>query len=66
MRKLLSAVALFLLPAWALAAVNEAVANAPADQVDTIYVVIFGVLFFGLIILFFVWMWWDSKKKKPD
>ncbi|HKA46433.1 MAG TPA: hypothetical protein VKF40_30850 [Burkholderiales bacterium] len=66
MRKLLSAVALFLMPAWALAAVNEQVANAPAEQVDTIYVVIFGVLFFGLIIMFFVWMWWDSKKKKPD
>ena len=66
MRKLLPAVALFLMPAWVLAAVNEQVANAPAEQVDTIYVVIFGVLFFGLIIMFFVWMWWDSKKKKPD
>jgi hypothetical protein len=66
MHKLFSTVVLFLLPCWVLGAVNESVANAPAEQVDMIYVVLFGVLFVGLIVGFIVWMWWANKSKKPD
>lgn len=66
MRKFLPAAVLFLIPCWALAAVNESVANAPAEQVDMIYVVLFALLFVGLIVGFFVWMWWANRSKKPE
>ena len=65
--KRLCALVLSSMPFGALAAVNEAVANAPAEQVDMVYVVIFGVLFIGMIVGFFIWMWWaDRNKKKAD
>jgi len=66
MQKLVSTVAVFLMSCSAFAATKEMeqAANAPADTVDLVYVVIFGVLFFGMIIGFFVYLWWLEKKKK--
>ena len=64
MDKFLSAVVLFMMPAWALAAMNETAADAPAELVDVMYVVVFGVLFIGMIVGFFVYFWWVERKKK--
>jgi hypothetical protein len=67
MRKLLSTVSLFLMSCWAYAASKEIEgANAPVETVDMIYVVLFAVLFLGLIVGFFVWMWLANRKKNPD
>jgi hypothetical protein len=65
MRKFLSAVLLFLMSLPVLAAVNEAEgASAPAPTVDMIYVIIFGILFVGMIVGFFVYLF--MKKEDPD
>jgi len=31
-----------------------------------VYVVLFAILFFGMIIGFFAWMWWNEKHRKHD
>jgi len=66
MRKLLSTVLFFLMSFPALAAVNEAEgANAaPVPTVDMIYVVIFGVIFIGMIVGFFFYLY--TKKDDTD
>jgi hypothetical protein len=67
MKKFLSAVSLFLMSCWALAATREMEgASAPVETVDVIYVVIFLVIFVGSIIGFFVYLWLSEKKQKPD
>jgi heme/copper-type cytochrome/quinol oxidase subunit 2 len=66
-KKLLSAVTLFLMSCWAFAATREMEgATAPADTVDVIYVVIFVVIFITSIIGFFVYLFLNEKKQKPD
>jgi hypothetical protein len=65
MRKLLSTVLLFLMSFPVLAAVGEeGGASAPAPTVDMIYVVIFGVIFVGMIVGFFVYLY--TKKDDTD
>jgi hypothetical protein len=68
MKKLLSAVTLFLTSFWTYAAVGEMseVASAPAELVDMAFVVLFFILFFGSIAWFFVHMWRNEKKRKQD
>lgn len=68
MHKFLSAVVLFLMswPTFAATKEMEGAAGAPAETVDVIYVVIFGIIFIGAIIGFFVYLWWTDKNKKPD
>ena len=67
MKKILSAITLFLMSCWAFAATKEMEgASAPVDTVDMIYVVIFIVIFVGSIIGFFVYLWMNEKKQKPD
>ena len=67
MRKLLSALPFYLMSCWALAASMDEAANAPPPEgVNMIYVVLFLVLFFGMIVGFFIYMWWLDKHKKPD
>lgn len=69
MHKLLSTVVLFLMSCPALlAATNEieSGANAPVETVDMIYVVLFGVIFIGMIVGFFVYLWWTDKKQKSE
>lgn len=63
MRKLLSTALLFLMTFPVLAAVGEAEgASAPAPTVDMVYVVIFGIIFVGMIVGFFVYLY----TKKDD
>ena len=67
MKKILSAITLFLMSCWAFAATKEMEgASAPVDTVDMIYVVIFIVIFVGSIIGFFIYLWMNEKKQKPD
>jgi hypothetical protein len=57
---------LFLMPAWALAAAKEmeSAADAPVDTVDVVWVVVFLVLFFGMIIGYCYYVWWADRKRK--
>lgn len=68
MKKLLSAISTFLMSCGvAFAATREMEgATAPADTVDVIYVVIFVVIFIASIIGFFVYLFINDKKQKPD
>src|SRR5262245_23283213 len=66
-RNFLSALTLLLLSSWALAATKEMQgANAPVETVDTIWVVVFVVIFIGSIVGFFVYLYWSDRKQKPD
>lgn len=67
MRNLLSTASLFLTSCWALAANVEEAANAPpVPTVSVVYVVLFVILFLGLIIGFFGYLWWNDKRKTRD
>ncbi len=67
MRKLLSAAVFFLMSLPALAATEGmSKADAPAETVGTIYVVIFVVLFIGSIVGFFIYLFMSEKKEKTD
>ena len=69
MRRVLSAVSLFLMSCWAFAATKEieSGANAPVETVDVVWVLIFVVGFFAMIVGFFVYFWWlEKKKQKTD
>ena len=66
MSKFLSAIVLSMMPLWAFAASKEIESGAPAaaEMVDVMYVVIFGIAFIGMIVGFFVYLWWVEKKRK--
>ena len=67
MSKLLSAVTLFLMSSSLFAATKEMeAANAPAQTVDMIWVIVFIVIFIGSIVGFFVYLWHTEKNKKPE
>lgn len=67
MRNLLSAVSLFLATCWALAAnVEEAANQPPVPTVSMVYVVLFILLFLGLIVGFFGYLFWNEKRKTRD
>jgi hypothetical protein len=68
MKKLLSVISTFLMSCGlAFAATREMEgATAPAETVDVIYVVIFVVIFLASIIGFFVYLFLNEKKQKPD
>jgi heme/copper-type cytochrome/quinol oxidase subunit 2 len=67
MKRFLSAVSLFLMSCWAFAATREMEgANAPVETVDVVYVVIFVVIFVASIIGFFIYLYINDKKQKPD
>ena len=56
-----------LLSGTAYAAKELDAASAPVETVSMVYVVIFGILFVGMIIGFFVYLWIsDSKNKTED
>ena len=61
-----SAIVPFLMSCWAFAATREmeGAAEAPAEMVDVVWVLVFGIGFVGMIVGFFVYMWWLEKKKK--
>jgi len=67
MKKFLSSAVFFLMSLPVLAATQEMdKAIAPADTVDTVYVVIFGVIFIGMIIGFFVYLFMSDKEANTD
>jgi hypothetical protein len=67
MSKLLTAVTLFLLSSPLLAAMKEMdAANAPADTVDMVWVIVFAVIFVGAIIGFFIYLFMTDKDKKAE
>jgi hypothetical protein len=67
MKNILSAVLLFLASLPVLAATRDApAANAPVETVGTVYIIIFGVLFVGSIVGFFVYLFLSSKKENTD
>jgi heme/copper-type cytochrome/quinol oxidase subunit 3 len=67
MKKLLSTVVFFLMSLPVLAAAQEMdKANAPAETVGVVYVAIFGILFIGSIIGFFVYLHMTDKEVKSD
>ena len=57
---------LLMMPSFALAAADEPAVSAPAEGVSMVYVVLFAVIFFGMIIGFFVYLWWNEKHGKPE
>ena len=64
-REQLSAVPLLLMPCWALAASLEEASGAPPTELVSVwYVALFLVLFFGMIVGFFAYLWWIEKNKK--
>jgi hypothetical protein len=66
MQAWLSTLVLLLLPPWtlALAQEGEGAAAAPAETVSLFVVAVFGVLFIGMIVGFFVYLWWLERKRK--
>ena len=66
MSKFLSAVTLFLMSSPLFAAMREMdAANAPSETVSVVWVIVFGVLFVGSIIGFFIYLWHNEKSGKP-
>lgn len=68
MPKILSTFMLSLLtqlPLLALAQERE-VSNAPVETVSMVYVVIFGLVFIGMIAGFFFYLFWNERKEKPQ
>lgn len=62
-----SAFTLFLTSSSLFAAVKEMeAATAPAETVDMIWVILFGVIFIGLIVGFFIYLWHTEKNRKPE
>jgi hypothetical protein len=67
MKRFLSAVSMFLMSCWAFAATREMEgASAPVETVDVVYVVIFVVIFIASIVGFFVYLFINDRKQKPD
>lgn len=67
MLKLLSAVMLFLMSSPLFAAAKEMeAASPPSETVDLVWVVVFGVIFVGMIIGFFVYLWHTEKNRKAE
>jgi hypothetical protein len=42
------------------------VASAPAETVDVVWVVVFGVVFVGSVVGFFIYLWLHEKNRKPE
>ena len=65
--QLLSAVSLLLMSWGALAAnLEENAAAQPVEVVSVWYVALFLILFFGMIIRYFAYLWWADKNKKQS
>jgi len=66
MYKILSSIPMFLLSALAYAAKELDAPSAPVETVGTLYIVIFGILFIGMIVGFFVYLWMSDDKEPED
>ena len=45
---------------------DEMAGGPPAETVSVVWVVVFGVIFVGMIVGFLAYMWWSERKKKDD
>ena len=46
---------------------DEGMGGPPAETVSVVWVVVFGVIFVGMIAAFFVYLWWRERgSKKSD
>jgi dipeptide/tripeptide permease len=66
MKNFLYSILLFLLSNPLLAAVREEPASAPVETVSMVYVVVFGLLFVGMIVGFFIYLWMNDKGEPQD
>ncbi|HKU70124.1 MAG TPA: hypothetical protein VJQ51_04735 [Burkholderiales bacterium] len=66
MKNFLTSIFLFVLSSPLLAAVREEPASAPVETVSMVYVVVFGLLFVGMIIGFFIYLWMSDKSEPQD
>jgi len=65
MSRYLSALLLMLVACSAYAQ-YEMAEGPPAETVSMVWVVVFGVIFVGMIVGFLAYMWWNERKKKDD
>ena len=64
MQKILSSAVFFLMSLPLLVAAQEReAASAPPETVSMVYVVIFAVIFIGMIVGFFVYLFLNDRKK---
>lgn len=68
MSKALSTMLIFFVSSPLLAALGDeaAGASAPSETVSIVYVILFGIIFVGMIVGFFVYLWWLERKKPTD
>jgi len=66
MYKILSSIPMFLLSALAYAAKELDAPSAPVETVSTVYIVIFGILFVGMIVGFFIYLWMSDDKEPKE
>ena len=45
---------------------DEPAQSAPVETVSTVYIVILGVLFVGMIVGFFIYLWMSDKGESQD
>ncbi len=64
MARFISRICLFLTSCCAYA--QEAKDAAPPETINVLGIIIFAVLFFGMSIGFFVYMWWRNKDGEPE
>lgn len=50
----------------ALAFAQDGASHPPSETVDLIYVAIFCALFVGAIVVFFIYLWMNERKKKQQ
>jgi hypothetical protein len=61
-----SVTVLSLLAAAAAYAQDEAASSAPPETVSIIYVALFGLVFIGMIVGFFVYLFWRERDVKAE
>jgi hypothetical protein len=67
MLKFLSALTLFLMSSPLFAAAKEMGSEIPpSETVDMVWVIVFGVIFVGMIVAFFVYLWHTEKSRKAE
>jgi hypothetical protein len=66
MNRILALVPLSLLSGLAYAAKELEGQPAPVETVGTVYIVIFGIIFVGMIVGFFVYLWMSDDKEPKE
>ena len=63
MKRILSTLVFFLMQLPLLAAAQREAPTAPVETVSMVYVVIFGLIFVGMIAGFFIYLFMSDKKE---